>query len=175
MKTQSETSSLERLRKLKFRFRGFISENYEHNAKSCATCETRGACCLDAHFVNVRISRLEAVAIKNALESLTHEHREAVYERIDDSIGRFGLDKANVLAEKTFACPLFEKEKGCLVHQNGKPATCIHHACYERREDMPPDDLLDEQELAIERLNLRTYGKSEAWLPLPLAIKKHAV
>lgn len=163
------------LRKLKFRFRSFISEDYEHNAKSCVTCETRGACCVDAHFVNVRISRLEAVAIRKTLDTLTDERREAVYERIDDSIRRFGLDKADALAEKTFACPLFEKETGCLVHENGKPAACIHHACYERKEDMPPDDLLDQQALAIERLNLRTYGKAEPWLPLPVAVKKRSV
>ena len=61
MKTLSEKQALIKLRELKNDLRANIKQNYEHRAKDCGTCETKGACCLDAHFVNVHITKLEAV------------------------------------------------------------------------------------------------------------------
>ena len=67
MRLISEKQGLEKLRRLKDDFAVRIRLDFENKAKSCMTCETPGACCLDAHFVNVRISRLEAAAIRNAI------------------------------------------------------------------------------------------------------------
>ena len=89
MKTLSESAGLEKLGEIRERFRRQISDGYERNAMSCAECSTPGACCLDAHFVNVRISRLEAVAIKRKLKSLPVGEYAAVVERIDDVISDF--------------------------------------------------------------------------------------
>lgn len=71
-----------------------------------------------------------------------------------------------------FACPLFERGVGCLVHEKAKPLACIAHACYEKQEDLPPESLLTEREGLIEKLNLRTYGSSKPWLPIPDALRK---
>ncbi|HEX9962120.1 MAG TPA: hypothetical protein VGB00_14385, partial [Pyrinomonadaceae bacterium] len=67
MKTLSEKQALLKLGKLKNDFQNFIRENYEHRAKNCLTCPVQGVCCTDAHFVNVHITRLEAVAIRQIL------------------------------------------------------------------------------------------------------------
>ena len=166
----SEKTALERFRGLKKRFRVLIAERYEHRARSCSNCSTPGAWCLDAHFVNVRISRLEAKAIRERLQELSTEHQDEVYGRIDKAIGRFKLDLGPDLS-RTFACPLFEKESGCLVHDSGKPLPCISHACYEKKEHLPPDSLLDEAELAVDRLNRKVYGRQLPLMPLPVAIR----
>ena len=170
MKRLSETAALEKIRELKRRFRERIRESYEHNAAPCSTCSTPGACCLDAHFVNVRISRLEAIAIRRAIDNLPVAKRDEVDQKIIDAIRAFRLDDGGNF-RKTFACPLYDRESGCLVHETGKPLPCIHHACYERKEDLPPDELLDEVELSVERLNRRVYGRQLPLLPLPVAIK----
>src|SRR5688572_33139490 len=86
MKYLSESRTIGLLHSMKTGFAKTIRNGYEHRAKSCATCETPGACCLDAHFVNVRIARLEAVAIGRRLNELSPAHREAVYLRIHDTI-----------------------------------------------------------------------------------------
>jgi hypothetical protein len=170
----SEKNGLERLREIKDRYRTAISISYEHNARSCALCPTPGACCLDEHFVNVRISRLEAMAIRRVLEALPEEHRGQVYRRVDMAIETYGLDAGADPFEATFACPLFEKGVGCLVHSSAKPLPCIHHACYEREEDVPPDELLDEAQLAVDRLNRRAFGRGLPILPLPVAVRSAA-
>src|SRR5947209_751753 len=172
MKTLSESAGLEKLGEIRERFRQRVSDGYEPNALPCAECSTPGACCLDAHFVNVRISRLEAVAIRRKLESLPAWKYVAVVERIDDVISDFRLDADSDSDQKTYACPLYERESGCLVHDGGKPLPCIHHACYEREIDLPPDELLSDAELAVERLNRRVYGRILPLLPLPRAIKR---
>ncbi len=170
MKKLSEKRALEKLQKLKDEYKEFIGSNFEHRAKNCATCETKGACCLDEHFVNVHITRLEAVAIGNALTGFTMEKRREVYARIEDAIEKYGLSAAGDTFAKTYACPLFETGTGCLVHKEGKPLPCIQHACYERREDLPPDALLAEQQDRVETLNRRTYTEPVTWLPLPVAL-----
>ena len=170
MKRLSETAALEKLRKLKDGFRDHIRNEYEQKAEPCATCSTPGACCIDAHFVNVRISRLEAVTIRRTLDDLPTDRRVEIDQRINDAIKTFRLDGDGNF-RKTFACPLYDREAGCLVHDSGKPLPCIHHACYERKEDLPPDEILDEAEITVERLNRRVYGRQLPLLPLPVAIR----
>jgi hypothetical protein len=165
----SETRALDILDRIRDGFRARV-ESFETKAKPCSTCDTRGACCLDAHFVNVRISRLEAVAINDAIAGMNKPLRSSVSKRIDQVIEKFGLDES--ASDKTYACPLYDRDIGCVVHNTAKPLPCINHACYERREDLPPDELLDEAEFAIERLNRQVYGRSEPQMSLPIAIKQ---
>ncbi len=172
MKRIPEKRALERLQELKDNFAARISSEYEHAAKSCATCETKGACCLDAHFVNVRITRIEARAIANVLERLPDEDAGRVRARIEKAVERYALTDDGDPDRQTYACPLFEKDAGCLVHREGKPAACIHHACYENERDLPPDSLLEEQETMIERLDERVYGTRSRWMPLPVWLSK---
>lgn len=168
----SENKALDILQKVKSDLRSEVRANYEHQAKSCRTCESQGACCLDAHFVNVHISRLEAVAIKKSLNASPLKTQHAISARIDDAIKKYSLTIEGDTFEQTFACPLFEKGIGCLVHNAGKPVPCIMHACYERAEDLPPDDLQAMAEDQIEYLNARTYGMARPLLPLPLALRE---
>ena len=168
----SEIRALDRLVKVRADFADEVRDGFEHAAQSCRTCSTPGACCLDEHFVNVRISRLEAVAIGTALGKLTPEKQLEVASRTDDAIEKFGLDREADAATRTFACPLFEKGVGCLVHSTAKPLPCIQHACYDREADMPPDQLLDNAEAAVDELNRRTYGSPQPFLSLPTAIKR---
>jgi hypothetical protein len=168
MKMLSEKQALAKLQKIKADYQYLIKTEYEHQAKSCLTCETRGACCLDAHFVNVHITRLEAVAISAALVQLSAEKQKKIYERIENTVVEYDLKTSGDTFMQTFACPLFEKGIGCLIHSIGKPAPCIQHACYENREDLPPDELQEEVEAQIERLNNQTYRQNSNWLPLPV-------
>ena len=167
MKSLSEKRALIKLRNLKNDFRAVIKQNYEHRAKDCETCETKGACCLDAHFVNVHITRLEAVLIREELQKLSPEKQKEIYERIAETIEKYELRSDGDTFSKTFACPLFEKNVGCLIH-SVKPIPCIAHACYERKEDLPPDALQANAEAKIEQLNTQTYKKFPRWLPLPV-------
>ncbi len=171
MKLLSETKALEKLHRLKTDFSGRIKRDYEHRAKSCMTCATKGACCQDAHFVNVHVTRLEAVAIRRTIGSLDEEKRAAVFRRVEEAISKYDLLSPGDSFAKTYACPLFEKGVGCLVHERGKPLPCIAHACYENKEDLPPDGLLAEHEGLVEKLHEVTYGNSATWMPLPIAIR----
>jgi hypothetical protein len=173
MKFLSEQKALARLQKIKSDFKSEIAATYERRAKSCMTCETPGACCLDAHFVNVHISRLEAVAIGKALEILPENTKNEVYDRVALAIENFDLSASGDTFAQTFACPLFQKGVGCLVHATGKPAPCIQHACYENASDLPPDELQAERERDIDVLNRRVYGGPQPWLPLPVAISRY--
>lgn len=167
MKPLSEKQALLKLRELKNDFRETIKQNYEHRAKSCETCETKGICCLDVHFVNVHITKLEAVLIKEELKKLSIEKQKEIYERIEKTIETYKLSSEGDTFSQTFACPLFEKNVGCLVH-SVKPIPCIQHACYEREEDLPPDELQQNTEEKIEKLASQTYKIFPRWLPLPI-------
>lgn len=147
-----------------------IAETYEHRAQPCVLCITPGACCLDEHFVNVHVSRLEAVAIGKAIAELPAKTQKAVRERTAKVIEKYKLHEAIDTRTATYACPLFEKGTGCLVHNTAKPLPCIMHACYSSEADLPPDELLDKAELAVHNLNTQTYGQATAHLPIPLAI-----
>jgi hypothetical protein len=163
----SEINALDRLSLLKTRLRSDVGV-YEQKARPCSSCDTPGACCLDEHFVNVRISRLEAVAISKVIERLPVIRRAAVEERISNSSSQLAMGRKTA----TFACPLYEKGTGCLVHHEAKPVPCMIHACYDKREDLPPDELQDAAELAIDKLNERVYGRATALQPLPIAVSK---
>lgn len=173
MKLLSEKNALTKLAILRDDLAREIREGYEHKAAPCLTCSTPGACCLDAHFVNVHISRLEAAAINAKLETLTDKHRGEVLRRIEATIAEYNLSREGDTFDQKFACPLFEKGTGCLVHDDGKPVACTMHACYENAADLPPDELQIAQEQKIDDLNARTYGRRDQWLPIPLAIKRN--
>jgi hypothetical protein len=166
-----ELKALTRLQRVKASYRSLIKLDYEHAAEDCATCPTRGACCTDAHFVNVHITRLEAVAIRETLARtprLTEAERRAVYSRARETVERYGLRAAGDTFAQTYACPLYEPSVGCLVHARAKPAACIQHACYENWEDLPPLRLQTRAEHRVEQLNREVYGAAWAWLPTPL-------
>ena len=127
---------------------------------------------MDAHFVNVHITRLEAVEIHETLANLSEEKQQEIYKRNQEKIEKYDLSGEGNTFQQTFACPLFEKEVGCLVHEKGKPTPCIQHACYENKEDLPPEKLQIETEIKIERLNTQTYGNAWNWLPLPIWLEK---
>lgn len=168
MKTLTETKALQDLQKLKTDYQNFIKDRYEPNAQSCETCPTKGACCLDAHFVNVHITKLEAVAIRQTLAKLNEEKRREIYRRISETIDKYDLKGEDDSFAKTYACPLYEKSVGCFVHFEGKPAPCISHACYENETDLPPDFLQTEIESQIARLNNRVYGKPLNYFSIPV-------
>ena len=171
MRRLSEAEALARLRQGKAAFQTHLRLNFEHRARDCRACPTPGVCCTDVHFVNVHITRLEAVAIRETIERtprLTDEERRAVYARAREAVGRYGLTPAGDTYAQTFSCPLFEKGAGCLVHRRAKPAPCVQHACYDDWADVPPLDLQWREERRVERLNTEVYGAAWAWLPVPL-------
>ncbi len=170
MKFLSETEALQRLQKIKTDYQALIKTQYEVKAKDCLTCETKGACCLDAHFVNVHITKLEAKNISNEIAKLEEPKQVLLKKRISATIEEYNLTETGDTFSQTFACPMFEKEIGCLIH-SVKPVACIQHACYEFKKDLPPDELQEETETKIERLNQQTYNQSK-WLPLPLWLRK---
>jgi len=161
MRILSESSAIERLANIREEFRVEIATKFEHRAKECSSCETPGVCCLDQHFVNVRVSRLEAAAIKVAVSELDGRLRSGVLARLEhiDAGAEF------------YACPLYRSGIGCLVHTTAKPLPCIAHACYEKKEDLPPDELLSEREIEIDDLNRRVYGRSSSPMPIHAALR----
>ena len=173
MKKLSEASALARLQREKTALQSHIKVNYEPGARDCRVCPTPGVCCTDAHFVNVHITRLEAVAIRDTLARtprLNDNERRAVYRRATLAVERYGLhaSSASDTYAQTYSCPLFAPGVGCLVHARSKPAPCIQHACYDNWEEMPPVALQWRAERRVESLNEKTYGAAWAWLPTPL-------
>ncbi len=168
MKMLTETKALGELGKLKRDYRDFIKINYEHRAQNCETCPTKGACCLDAHFVNVHITKLEAAAIRKTLGKLSAAKQKEIYRRAAETVEKYDLKTSGDTFGQTYACPLFEMGIGCLVHSESKPAACISHACYENAADLPPEFFQEEIENQIEKLNKRVYGNALTWLPLPI-------
>ncbi len=167
----AEARALADLQRVKASYQSFIKLNYEHAAKDCRVCPTQGACCTDAHFVNVHITRLEAVHLRETLERtprLTNDGRRLVYARAKDTVARYQLTTSGDTFAQTYACPLFQTGTGCLVHARAKPAPCIQHACYENWEDLPPLNLQTRAEHRIEQLNREVYGAAWAWLPTPV-------
>jgi hypothetical protein len=167
----TEQRALAHLQRVKASYQSLIKINYEHAARDCRTCPTKGLCCTDAHFVNVHITRLEAVAIRETLRRtprLTDAGQRAVYDRARRAVKLYGLRAAGDTFAQTYSCPLFEPHVGCLVHRRAKPAPCIQHACYENWEDLPPASLQARVEHRVEQLNREVYGAAWAWLPIPL-------
>src|SRR5688500_11893889 len=148
MKKLPERSALARLQREKAAFHSHIKVNYEPAARDCRVCPTPGVCCTDAHIVNVHITRLEAVAIRETLQRtprLDDDARRAVYARAAQAVERYNLRPSSVgdTYAQTYSCPLFAPGVGCLVHARAKPAPCTQHACYENWEEMPPVALQD--------------------------------
>ena len=171
MSHRTEPEALAQLQRLKTSYQNRIRRDYEPAAEDCASCPTRGLCCTDAHFVNVHITRLEAVAIRETLERtprLNETEKREVYARAREAVTRYHLRASGDTFEQTFACPLYDRRLGCLVHRRAKPAPCIQHACYADWEDLPPQALQARTEHRVEKLNTRVYGSEWAWLPLPL-------
>jgi hypothetical protein len=164
----SEQAALIQLKREKTRFKTHIKLVYEPAARDCGTCLTAGVCCTDAHFVNVHISRLEAVAIHDALRAESTEVRNAVYARAHEAVRKYDLLAEGDSFAKTYSCPLFQPGVGCMVHRTAKPAPCIHHACYDNADDLPPESLLGKVELQVEELNRSVYGEDWTWLPIPV-------
>jgi hypothetical protein len=167
----TEHEALAQLQRVKTSYQSFIKVNFEHKADDCRTCPTAGSCCTDAHFVNVHITRLEAMAIRQTLElspRLSVAARKAVYQRAHRTVEKYGLRVTGDTFSQTYSCPLFEPGTGCLVHRRAKPAPCIQHGCYENWEDLPPAGLQSRVEHRVEQLNLEVYGNSWAWLPTPV-------
>lgn len=171
MKFLSESKALKNLEAIKDQYRFEIQTKYEPKAKNCLTCEVQGSCCVDEHFVNVHITKLEAVGILKELQNLDELKKTKLFKKIKTTVEKYDLKETGDTFSQTFACPLYEKKTGCLVHRI-KPVPCIQHACYERREDLPPDDLQIEAEMKIERLNSQTYNQNLTQLPLPVWINK---
>jgi hypothetical protein len=159
----------QKLKNIKSSFKILIEENFEFKAKSCITCETQGICCTDAHFVNVHITQLDAIAISNKLK--TDGKFEVASERTKQTIADYSLSELGDTFKQKYSCPLFEKSVGCLIHGDYKPVPCMSHACYEREEDLPPQFLQDRVEAKIENLNVETLGENK-WLPLPIWLEK---
>src|ERR671912_497744 len=67
MRKLTEAEAVARLKRGKAAFQTHIKLTFEHRALDCRACPTPGVCCTDAHFVNVHITRLEAVAISDTL------------------------------------------------------------------------------------------------------------
>lgn len=171
MKSLSEAAALARLQREKAAYRSHVKVTYEHAARPCAACPTPGVCCTDAHFVNVHITRLEAVAIRETVRAtprLSAEAGRAVFARARAAVERYGLRAAGDTFAQTYSCPLFEPGAGCVVHARSKPAPCIQHACYDDWRDVPPTALQWRTESRVEALNERAYGAAWAWLPLPV-------
>lgn len=165
----SETKAIATLASIRARFSAKIRD-YEKKARKCSECLNPGACCLDQHFVNVRISRLEAETIARTVAELDPALRFRVEARTRDVAEMLRVAGGGTESERTFACPLFEPVRGCLAHENAKPLACIAHACYERPEDLPPDELLSEAEEEVARLNERVYGNKALIKPIPTAV-----
>lgn len=171
MNRLSEGEALARLQRVKTSYQSFIKRDYEHAAQDCRTCPTKGVCCTDEHFVNVHITRLEAMAIRETLARtprLTDTQRRMVYRRAHLAVERYSLRAAGDTFAHSYSCPLYQPEVGCLVHRRAKPAPCIQHACYENWEDLPPLQIQTRAEHRIEQLNRAVYGAAWAWLPTPL-------
>jgi hypothetical protein len=170
MRLVSETRGIEKLLQIRLEFAAGIRGSYEPRAKPCTLCESPGICCRDEHFVNVRITRLEAAAIVRRLDELGEDKRNEVRERAGEAIDKYDLSAPDDSLLNTYACPLFEKGIGCLVHDTAKPLPCIAHACYENEADLPPSELLEEKETLIADLNRRVYGKRSLPISIPVAI-----
>lgn len=168
MRFVSETTGMTKLAQARQSLRKVVA-TYEKNAKDCGTCETRGVCCTDVHFVNVRITRLETKAIASAVKVLTEETRLEVLRNISLSAETLKDKESPDFEMQFYSCPLFDETVGCSVHEV-KPGACIHHACYEKRTDLPPTEVLEEYEQEVFDLNKQVYGRDSTPLPIPIAL-----
>ncbi|MBL8151660.1 MAG: hypothetical protein JNN15_17170 [Blastocatellia bacterium] len=162
MRQIDESKALVQLRRTKQHFSDYIARKYAFKAYDCAKCTT--VCCADSQFVNVNITRLEAVAILRTLKNSPRIGSEKVAEilkKAEKAIEKYHLAKHRDTFSQTYACPLFESGKGCLVHWKAKPAPCIQHGCYENWQDLPDELELRRVEQRIARLNESVYQSDQ--------------
>lgn len=173
MKLRSRTNGLVALTRVRDELRSAVAR-FEENAASCETCTTRGECCRDEHFVNVRVTAIEAEAIRSAVVALPTKLRDEVYARAEVAANALSTAANAGDDRQTYSCPLYDAELQCLVHTKAKPAACIVHACYESADDLPPDDLLETAERAAIEISRSVYGKDIAAVAIPFAIEQTA-
>ncbi|KAF0242987.1 MAG: hypothetical protein FD167_3817 [bacterium] len=162
MHKMPENKALVQLRRVKQGFSDYIQQNYAAKAKDCRTCTM--VCCLDSEFVNVNITRLEAVAIWHTLKNSSRvnpEKFQEIIERTRKTINKYQLKTEGDTFGQTYGCPLFEKGVGCLVHWKAKPAPCVQHGCYDDWHDLPDTKEFARVERKVEQLNSRVYQDQE--------------
>ncbi len=165
-----EGKALNLLKTFQNSFRKKIRIGFEVNALDCSECDSKGICCTDEKFVNVNITRLEAIAIGNELVQMPSDQFNSVVRKIEIAKEKI-VSSGNVDFEATYSCPLFF-EGNCLVHKTSKPISCIAHGCYSYPEELPPDTILNKAENSIGRLNSRVYKNAWNWLPLPIWLSR---
>lgn len=159
----TKDEALTRLKRIKDGFAAYIATRFATRAKDCGSCPA--PCCGDAEFVNVNITRLEGEAIMRTLANsprITAEHRAEIVARARRAVRDYGLDRTTDTFSRTYACPLFEPKKGCLVHYKAKPAPCTQHGCYEDWRDLPDEIELRRVERRVANLNRDVYGEEES-------------
>ncbi len=169
----SKREALVRLRRMKQAFSRYIGKNFGHLAADCAVCPT--PCCADAQFVNINITQIEAEAMIETLrESPRHgeDKLREVVARAEAAIAHFGLTETGDTFEKTYACPLYERGVGCLVHWKAKPAPCIQHGCYEHWEDLPETGTMHRIEAQVEQLDEAVHERPARWMTIPVWLTK---
>lgn len=157
-----EAKALVQLRRAKQGFSDYIAKNYAAKAKDCRTCST--ICCQDSDFVNINITRLEALAIWQTLKNSSRVSKEKfieILERTRQTVHKYKLSAIGDTFSQTYSCPLFEPNIGCLVHWKAKPAPCIQHGCYDDWRDLPDTKEFARVEKRVEQLTDRVYGDQE--------------
>lgn len=170
-----ETKALIQLRRVKQGFSDYITQNYSAKAKDCRTCTT--VCCQDSSFVNVNITRLEALAIWQTLKNssrISSEKFQEIIERTRKAVAKYQLKLTGDTFSQTYSCPLFEDGVGCLVHWKAKPAPCIQHGCYDDWRDLPDTKEFSRIERKVEQLNSRVYSDQENYATIPVWLVKIA-
>lgn len=169
MKLRSRTNGLIALTRVRNELRSAVA-GFEEKAASCETCTTRGECCRDEHFVNVRVTAIEAQAIRSAIAELPTMLRDKVYARAELAANALSAAANSGDDRQTYSCPLYDAELQCLVHTTAKPAACIVHACYENADDLPPDELLETAERAAIEISRSVYGKDIDAVAIPFVV-----
>jgi len=170
-----EPKALIQLRRAKQNFADYINRNYAFKAFDCRKCTN--VCCADPNFMNVNITRLEAVAIWRTLNSTPRLSREQVSEvvaRARAAVDKYSLSFNGDTFKQTYSCPLFEPGIGCLVHWKAKPAPCIQYGCYENWQDLPDTVQFSRVERRVEQLNERVYGDKQDYATIPVWLSRIA-
>src|SRR5215475_12035433 len=153
MRPITESKALAHLKRIKDNFRNYIAR-HSQNAVDCSTCSM--PCCVDSKFVNVNITRLEAKAILRTLQQsprISRQKFNQIMMRAEQAIFKHRLNATGDTFKQTYACPLFEKGVGCLVHYKAKPAPCIQFGCYEDWQDIPDTREFHRVQRRVERLH----------------------
>ncbi|MEW6734925.1 MAG: hypothetical protein AB1489_26785 [Acidobacteriota bacterium] len=162
MRDLEEAKALVQLRRSKQRFAQYIQDNYAYKAVDCRTCTT--ICCIDDHFVNINITRLEARAIWQTLSNsprISAEKFNEIIKRARQLVEKYRLTTQGETFRQTYSCPLYESGIGCLVHWKAKPAPCIQHGCYENWQDLPDTAEFARVERRIEQINEQVYRNKQ--------------